>query len=191
MPSDLEIQPADHSRWDDLRSLFGERGATEGCWCMYWRRQRAEYEANRGGGNQSALRDLCTRPVAPGLLAYLGGEPIGWCAVAPRKEYVRLARARTLTPIDKRDVWSVPCFFVHRHYRQSGVASVLLGGAVDYAGEHGARVIEGYPIDTISRSVENSFAHTGVISLFESNGFRIEAQRGRRVVMRCYLRAHP
>lgn len=187
MAGDIDIRPADHGRWDDLRTLFGDRGATEGCWCMYWRCERAEYESGRGEANQHALAALCKRPIAPGLLAYLDDEPVGWCTVDTRQSYARLARARSLAPVDDRQVWSVPCFFVHRSHRRSGVASALLRGAIEYAREHGAEVLEGYPTDTSSRSVENSFANTGVTALFENNGFRVEVQRGRRVVMRCYL----
>jgi len=185
---DVEVYPATDRRWKDLRALFGERGATEGCWCMYWRRERADYERGRGRGNRDALHALCKGPTAPGLLAYADGEPVGWCAVARRDEYARLARARTLAPVDDEpDVWSVPCFFVHRSHRGAGVASALLAAAVEHAREHGARIVEGYPTDTTDRTVENSFAHTGVISLFERHGFAIVARRGRRVVMRNYL----
>lgn len=186
----MEIHPVVADRWDDLCVLFGDRGATEGCWCMYWRRSRADYENNRGDGNRAALRDLCRRPpvgTVPGLLAYSEGKPVGWCSVGPRKEYIRLRRARTLAPVDSQEVWCVPCFFVERNHRRSGVASALLAGAVRHAREQGASVIEGYPTDTETRPVENSFANTGVIALFENNGFLVEARRGRRVVMRRYL----
>lgn len=183
----MQIHPVDVNRWDDLLALFGERGGTEGCWCMYWRRDRRDYERGRGDGNRRALCDLFARPVAPGLLAYLDGKPIGWCTVAPRGEYIRLRRARTLAPIDDREVWSVPCFFVDRRHRGSGVASALLAEAIRYAGEHGAQVVEGYPMDSAHQPVENAFANTGIVPLFEKNGFRLEAQRGRRVVMRLYL----
>lgn len=187
MLGSIDIRVADTSRWDDVRALFGASGATEGCWCMYWRCERAEYERNRGDANRDALSQLCRRWVAPGLLAYLDRMPVGWCSVAPRDEFVRLSHAPTLAPVDDREAWSVPCFFVDRSHRRSGVASALLRGAVDHAAEHGAQIVEGYPTDTSSRGVENGFANTGVISLFESNGFSIAAQRGRRVVMRRYL----
>src|SRR5256885_1128374 len=130
----MEVHPVGAERWDDLVALFGDRGATEGCWCMHWRSERAEFERNKGDGNRDALHELCARPIAPGLLAYLDGDPVGWCTVAPRGEYVRLARARTLAPIDDQEVWSVPCFFIDRHHRRSGVASALLDAAVRYAG---------------------------------------------------------
>jgi hypothetical protein len=33
----LEFIPATAERWQDLETLFGERGAYGNCWCMWWR----------------------------------------------------------------------------------------------------------------------------------------------------------
>src|SRR2546421_6832306 len=154
-----EIQPATPDRWNDLVDLFGERGGTEGCWCMFWRLSSGEYQANRGEANKQALKELTCAQVAPGLLAYDGKQPVGWCSVGERESFGRIQRSRTLKPIDDTPVWSIVCFFVHRQYRHKGIASELLHAAVDFARLHDAKVIEGYPIED---EVENAFAFTGV-----------------------------
>jgi len=103
----LRVEPATRERWEDLARLFGPRGACAGCWCMWWRRTAAAWRAGKGEGNRRALRRLVDSGTPPGVIAYDGPDPVGWCAVAPREEFVRLAAARTLKPIDETPVWSV------------------------------------------------------------------------------------
>jgi hypothetical protein len=86
----LAFHSATASRWSDIEELFGERGACGGCWCMFWRVPRKEWDANKGVGNKRALKRIVTAGGKPGILAYLGKEPVGWCAVAPRAEYIAL-----------------------------------------------------------------------------------------------------
>ena len=38
-----EIHPATPERWADVAELFGERGAYDGCWCMFWRLSAKDY----------------------------------------------------------------------------------------------------------------------------------------------------
>ena len=108
------VHPLTAGRWDDLVTLFGPRGACAGCWCMWWRRPAAEFRADKGDGNRRALRRLVDAGDVPGLIAYVGGEPAGWLALAPRECYVRFERSRTLAPGDAEPVWSVTCVFVAR-----------------------------------------------------------------------------
>jgi hypothetical protein len=44
----MEIHPLTPDRWDDFEELFGSRGAYGGCWCMWWRTTRKEFEAFKG-----------------------------------------------------------------------------------------------------------------------------------------------
>ena len=108
--SDKSIQyaifPVTPQRWDDLEKLFGPRGADGGCWCMYWRLPRREFDLQQGEENRAALRHLVFAGAEPGLLAYRAGQPAGWCAIAPREDYPRLAGSRILKPVDARPVWS-------------------------------------------------------------------------------------
>lgn len=122
-PATLRFAPATPERWPDLAALFGARGACGGCWCMYWRQTRAEYEKRKGAGNRRALRKLVTAGPPPGLLAYADGQPVGWCAIAPREIYPTLARSRVLAPLDAAPVWSATCFFVARPYRRQGLTA--------------------------------------------------------------------
>ena len=87
-----------------------------------------------------------------GLVAYLDGEPVGWCAVEPRPAFTGLVRNNRV-PWEGRDedkadesVWAVTCLFTRAGYRKRGVSRALAAAAVDFARERGARALEGYPI---------------------------------------------
>jgi GNAT superfamily N-acetyltransferase len=143
---------------------------------MHWRRSAAEYERGKGKGNRDALRRLVAGGATPGLLAYSGGAPVGWCAVAPREAYPRLERARVLKRIDDRPVWSVVCLFVAKECRRRGVSVALLEAAAAFAASRGARILEGYPVEPRG-AMPDPFAWTGTAAAFRAAGFR-EAARG-------------
>jgi GNAT superfamily N-acetyltransferase len=115
---------------------------------MFWRIPRKQYEANKGGKNKRAFQKIVTNDEKPGIIAYRGKEPVGWCAVAPRDVYIGLERSRILKPVDDQPVWSVSCLFVRKEYRRQGVSSILLRAAVEFAARRGAKIVEGYPAGT-------------------------------------------
>lgn len=169
------VVPLTTDNWGDLEALFGPRGACAGCWCMWWRLPRGEYA--RGSGNRDGLRELVDRAEQVGLLAYAadddaptGERAVGWCAVAPRAAYRRLARS----PMGKggRDEpgrWAVPCFFVDRRFRRRGLTDELLAAACEHARAAGATVLEGYPTTSPRASSAELFVGTG--NLFARHGF--------------------
>ena len=174
----VRIVPLTAARWPDLVTLFGPKGAYGGCWCMYFRLPRGPWTEgckDGGAGNRRALRALARAKRAPGLLAYVGKDPAGWCALAPREEYLRLATARTLKPIDDVPVWSVTCFYVARAHRRKGLTVALLDAAAAFAARHGARMLEGYPSAPHARWPD-AYAYQGTVSAFTRAGFR-EAKR--------------
>jgi GNAT superfamily N-acetyltransferase len=168
---DLRCLSATPDRWAHLEALFGERGACGGCWCMAWRLPKREWEAGKGESNRRALRRIVTNGPPPGVLAYRDGEPVGWCAVAPRQEYVFLERSRVLRPLDETPVWSVSCLFVKRPFRRQGVSVALLRGVVAFVRKHGGKVVEGYPVEPKKGSMPDAFAWTGVLRAFLEAGF--------------------
>jgi GNAT superfamily N-acetyltransferase len=185
MRTGLAVRPATAERWSDVESLFGSNGAYSNCWCMFYRLTGREFSAAAGAGTRAGLRELVATGPAPGLLAYAAGEPVGWCALAPREEYGRVLRSPQVRPIDPNDtdVWSVTCFFIRRSERRTGVAEALLVAAVAHAAEHGARVLEGYPVEPSADRAADLYP--GTVGMFRRAGFtEIRRQTPRRVVMR-------
>jgi GNAT superfamily N-acetyltransferase len=180
------IFPLTPARWADFEQLFGPRGACGGCWCMYWKRGRKDYEAAKGEGNRLAQKALVDSGVVPGLIAYMDGVPAGWVAVEPRKNFPVLGNSRILAPLDDLAVWSVPCFFVARKYRNAGLSVALLRAAVERVAQQGGMVVEGYPVEPAAGTVSvPAFIYTGLASTFRQAGF-VEA--GRRSEKRPIMR---
>jgi len=169
-PQDLEIQPVTPERWPDLEALFGKHGACGGCWCMWWRLTRSEFAKQLGQGNKEAFKGIVEAGEVPGLLAYADGWPVAWCSVAPRETFSALERSRTLKRVDDQPVWSIVCFFVAKSARGKGVMLKLLRAAVEYAKAHGAKIVEGYPIEPTG-TLSGSSGFTGVASTFRQAGF--------------------
>jgi GNAT superfamily N-acetyltransferase len=184
----LTLHPLTPERWPDLEKLFGERGACGGCWCMTWRLSRADFVKGKGAENKRAFHDLVASDAKPGVLAYAGEEPVGWCAVAPRQEYVALERSRVLAPVDDQPVWSISCLFVARPFRRGGMSVRLLKEAVKLARDRGAKIVEGYPIEPYTSAMPAAFAWTGLVSAFQKAGFQEVLRRssGRPIMrMKC------
>ncbi|OLN26369.1 GNAT family N-acetyltransferase [Desulfosporosinus metallidurans] len=186
----LKIYELDLPRWVDFEKLFGERGACDGCWCMSWRLKRSDFERQKGKENRSAMRTLVEQNMKTGVLAYIDNEPIGWCAVAPREDYLRLENSRVLKRIDNEQVWSVTCFFISKSFRRKGISLELLKGVIKYCEINNVKIIEGYPGVPYGEQVPDAFEWTGIPSAFEKAGFvEVERRSKSKPIMR-YCTVH-
>lgn len=169
----VSLADATADRWDDLVAVMGTRGDPSRCWCQWFRHDRPGFHATSAAQRRAALRDQTAEAVPPGGLVYDdAGAPAGWCAVAPRAAYQRLARYRAAGPEGDDDVWSVTCFVVRVGARRRGLAEVLLDGALDLARRGGASVVEAYPLDTSVRATSAAELYHGPLSVFLRAGFR-------------------
>lgn len=170
----VEIFPATGERFDDVRTVLGPKSLdTPACWCLSMRLSSADprIKGREPRARVDTLRHLCDEEIAPGVLAYVDGEVAGWCSVSPRSSYYRLVHSRVIPNVDDEPVWSVVCFVVRAGFRRKGMAGHLLEGAVAYARENGAHIVEGYPADTGGEKIDVASAYVGVRSLFERHGF--------------------
>lgn len=173
MESNLTVAELVPERWPDFKALARQMGGNRGCYCMYWREPR---DRRLEGPRSEAARRTAGESPPPGLIAYDGETPVGWCAVAPRSAYPRLNTGRDTRPFDPDlgldEVWVVSCFFVPEQWRGRGVSRTLLAAAVDFAYRHGAAAVEGVPIDpgVVTRSPGGSY--TGTLPMFLAAGFR-------------------
>ena len=109
--------------------------------------------------------------------------------MAPRAQ-LPYERSRQIPHVDEQPVWTIWCFRVAPGHRGQGVARALLEGAVEFAREHGAPAVEGYPVDNKGRKVDSTMAYVGTRSLFEATGFTLASPTSAsaggfpRVVMR-------
>ncbi len=186
--TDLVFHPVTPDRWQDLEKLFGPRGAIGGCWCMWWRIKRVDFEKNQGDGNHQSMRAIVDSGKVPGILAYAAGEPVAWCSVAPREDFPVLDRSPILKRVDDQQVWSIVCFYIARPFRHQGLSSRMLEAGVDFAKQNGARIVEGYPIEPKKDSAPDIYIFTGMISTFLKAGFKEVARRSKtRPIVRYYI----
>lgn len=184
----LNIKPVTMEQWEDLQELFGERGACGGCWCMWWRIKRSEFEKQKGDGNRLAMEGIIGKGVIPGLIAYVDDRPAAWCSVAPREAFPVLERSRVLKRVDDKPVWSIVCFFIAKPCRHRGLMLELIKASVEYAGKNGAGIVEGYPLEVKNKKIPDFYAYTGILSAFQKTGFREVARRSEtRPIMRYYI----
>ncbi len=181
----LEIHPLTTERLPDLARLFAQGGDPKWCWCASFRVRSLDFTKAVPAENRRVLERAVDTTAAegraPGLVAYRDGEAVGWVSVGPRDDYERLQHSRILAPVDDRPTWAIVCFVVGRRSRRQGVAEALLDAAVRYAAEHGARLIEGYPVDTGGGRIASANAYMGTLGMYERNGFReVERRRANR-----------
>lgn len=175
---DLEIQPLTSANFDKLAALFGEGGDPRWCWCAFWRLRGSAGSRSEADQNRELLRGLVRRDgPAPGLVAMREGQAVGWVSLAPRGDLPRLVRSKVLAPVDDRPVWSIVCFVVSKPARGHGVGTALVDAAVEYAREHGATIVEAYPVDTSGGGGPAGSAPTGTVSMFARAGFEVVETR--------------
>jgi GNAT superfamily N-acetyltransferase len=191
----ITVLPATPGRWPDVEAIFGAKGCSvaRGCWCMHYRRSGSAPSlssvARRSRAHRAGLKALIDTGRPPGLVAYRGEIPVGWVSLAPREEFARLVRSPVMKPVDDKPVWSIICFVVPAEHRGQGVARALLQGAIAYAREHGATVVEAYPVDKRDQSKDDAMWF-GAKSMYDHAGFEEVARRKpTRPVVRLDLRA--
>jgi GNAT superfamily N-acetyltransferase len=113
----------------------------------------------------------------PGIIAYHRKEPVGWCSVGPRTDFIRLENSRIFKPVDDKEVWSITCLFIDKTHRRHGISTQLLKAAVDYAAKKGANIVEGYPFEPKKGKMPDPFVWTGLASAYFEQGFVEVARR--------------
>jgi GNAT superfamily N-acetyltransferase len=142
---------------------------------MWWRDRSLDH----GEPKKRALEAIVRAGREPGLVAYDGGEPVGWVSVAPREDYPVLLRSPQYRPRDDEEhVWSIVCFTVDRNARGRGVAEALLEAAVDHACRGGAAIVEAY---AHNRKRDD---YMGWTDLYRAHGFDVVRVAKHRSIVR-------
>lgn len=185
---DIKIKPLKTENWDDFEILFGPKGAYGGCWCMWWRISRKEFEEGQGQKNRDALKAIVDSGIIPGLIAYKDVEPCGWCSIAPREQFTSLERSRVLKRIDDQPVWSLVCFFINKNYRGMRLGEKLLLGAIEFVKSQKGKIIEAYPTNIRKENMSPVSTFTGIPKIFEKVGFKEVSRPSRsKIIMRYYI----
>ncbi|MET1153829.1 GNAT family N-acetyltransferase [Arthrobacter sp.] len=194
--ADVAIVPANEASWEELQTVLGVRGEASRCQCQWFQTPAARWREEHVEERAFRLRTEtgCGDPAAAstsGLVAYLDGEPAGWCAVEPRRAYRRLRTSRVVwagrdEDPDDGSVWAAVCFVTRAGFRRRGISRALAAAVPGWAEENGARAIEGYPlIPKPGQEMKWGELYVGNRSIFAAAGFReVSRPTARRAVMR-------
>lgn len=173
LPMPYAVRTVSEASIDDVQAVLGPRGRACDCQCQRFRLDLTDTMS------VDDRRDLLCGQITEGhgVLAFADDDPVGWCSVAPRREFGYLGRTTWKGRAEDRndpDVWAITCFMVRPDSRNRGVGRALIDGAVDLARAAGARTVEAYPMTPRTESDDDpGELHVGVLSSFLDAGFRI------------------
>ena len=187
--SELTFEPLSKKNWPLFVQLFGERGACGNCWCMYFRLKKDDFvQGKENEGNKNSLKELVWAGLPTGVIGIYDGQAVGWCAFAPREDYLKLENSRVHKRIDDTPVWCITCFFIDKNFRRMGVSVAMLKGVIEIARKQKIGVIEAYPTISTQEKLPDSFAWIGLYRSFEEAGFEIADRTSKnRPMVRYYL----
>lgn len=173
----ITTELATPARWDDVQRALTGGGDGASCQCAWPMLRNKDWDETTAPERQDMLKREIEAGPPPGLIAYVDDEAAGWIRIGPRPRQARIAHTRmiaaaTTEPFEDESVWAVTCFVVRRERRGTGLNSALLRAAVDYARESGARLVEGYPVDTGGENLRPNDLSHGMLTTFLAAGFR-------------------
>lgn len=185
----LRIEPLTEPQMEDFAAVVNPNHRQKHCWCLSHRLSAQEIRERGGEDRYEAMCSLAREKIAPGVIAYLGDQPVGWCSISPRAQIPKLENSKLIRPVDDLMVWSIICMVVRGGYRRRGVNRQMVLGALDYAKSLGAPAVEAYPVDPDGR-MDLTMAFVGTRTMFEEVGFEVVgvsdavASRMPRLIMR-------
>src|SRR5512141_1232859 len=129
----LKFDPLTSATWKQFEAVMGEKGGCGNCWCMFFRIPYKTFQEIKPDGNKKLMRKIVNKGEPVGLIASLEKEPVGWIALAPREDYMKLDNSRAFKRIDDKPVWSITCVFIKKEFRRIGLSQQLIRGAIDFA----------------------------------------------------------
>lgn len=178
---EITIAEARPDRFDDAVHALTGGGDGASCSCQWMTLSNAEWNSTGGDERRELFHAEVAAGPPPGLIAYVDGDAAGWVRVGPRTAQGRVPRMQLVKsspePIDDDSVWAITCFVVRKEHRRIGLNAALIEAAVEFARQHGARVIEGYPIDLDAKKVSSNALFHGSLSTFLAAGFAEVARK--------------
>jgi predicted GNAT family acetyltransferase len=182
----VNVRPAGPDSWQDVATVMGERGDPSRCFCQYFRLRGKAWSGSSPENNRESLQaQVCDGERPPGVLAYDGDAPVGWCAVGPRTSYPRVVASPNWRT-DHPDAWVITCFVVPVGHRRQGIAGELVQGAVDLARSQGATTVEACAVDTATAGrIPSADLYRGPLSIYLDAGFtEVSRTSPQRVLVR-------
>ena len=175
---DVDFQSVNSQRWHDFERLFEGRGGPMYCWCMPFRTMTPPYRSADATAKKEAMFKRVAENTPIGIIAYINGEPVAWCSIAPLETHKPNIRGRGYVSdeTNSKNVWVITCFFIRSGFRRQGMTAQLTKAGIEYARSNGAKIVEAYPVDYDSPS----YTYMGRMGTFETLGFNQVGMVGSR-----------
>jgi hypothetical protein len=168
--SGYEIRALDASTWDAFARLVEKHNGCGfgGCWCTWFHTREGRPEGEKGKAHAALVFD--------------GDAAIAWCQYGSPEELPRIYHRKEWEAglTGEPPAYRITCIFVDRDYRQKGVATAAVRGALDLIANEGGGVVEGYPHDLQGEKMRSQFLYSATRSLFEDVGFSYERPKGKK-----------
>jgi GNAT superfamily N-acetyltransferase len=189
----FRIRPLTPDLTDDFVALFGPQGACYGCWCSYFRLRPKLRQALDGDGKRDVMLARIRSGPPPGLIGYLGEEPVAWMQIGPRADVPEWNNpGRVSAPLPDGaagdgGVWAISCFFFRARHRGKGLSHPMLQGGIGFARDAGARLLEAAPMER-AKQAKSIGLFVGSASVFRKAGFaEVASHKQGRPLMRLVL----
>jgi GNAT superfamily N-acetyltransferase len=171
----IKTEGVTKQNWHQLVKLFDGSNECSDCWCMNHRSD--PQSCPTGEAAKKALEVEIVSERANGLLAFIDGTPVGWCAVDPALSQVGhdyCVRTKQCDPL----VWMIHCLYVHPAHRGTGVSKVLIQAAIDLAKSKGATELLAFPIpeESAGKFPKDVAEFSGRFSTFKKFEFKIKSR---------------
>lgn len=190
---DGQIHPLTPEWIADFIDLFGPDGACYGCWCTSFMLRPRLRHAMTGDARRDVMLERIRRGPPPGLLAYDGGQAVGWMQIGPRADIPEWNNpGRVSTPLDDGPaddpgVWAISCFFFRRAARGKGLTHSLLAAGIAFARAAGAQQLEAAPMIK-AKQAKSIPLFVGPVATFVRAGFtEVACRKPGRPLMRLML----
>ena len=189
-PGSTTIKPLTPDTWDLFAALVERHnGIFGGCWCVKFHAERADHVPGYDG-NREFKKCMVEEGIAHAALVVRDGEDgeeaIAWAEYGTPAELPDIHHSKQyLQEQDLEPDYRITCIFVDKRFRQHGLVTVALEGALALIAQAGGGVVEGYPHIPGERRLSSSFLYNGTKAVYERAGFDfIRAKGQKNTVMR-------
>jgi GNAT superfamily N-acetyltransferase len=139
----------------DYLSLF-DKAFTDfpdwaGCYCGFYETEKKDWGPSEKDGpeHRKWKSGQISAGRARGLLAYVGGNPVGWCNAQPRARFANMRSYSVALTDPLESVGSIMCFLVAPDHRGKSVGTALLNGACELFHHTGLAIAEGLTLEPL------------------------------------------
>jgi GNAT superfamily N-acetyltransferase len=171
--ADLSFQTLDADRLGDYLDFFEHRAFTDNprwasCYCYFPLHdpRTMRWETRTAAENRTAVTTSIAARHLNGVLAYAGGQVVGWCNAGPWSQFPML---RDVPEAHATTTGAIMCFVVAPTWRGKGVASGLLKAACDALRAGGMTAVRARAV----RSADAAKNHFGPLAMYLAVGFEV------------------